>query len=73
MKIVILITVIESSAVMLAMLYFYCRRSQSGKRALLSRRLDVSITEQAQAKVVLPPGDYSQRSLPNQSGHSHDI
>ena len=73
MKIVILITVIESSAVMLAMLYFYYRRSQSGKRALVSRRLDVSITEQAQAKVVLPPGDYSQPSLPNQSGHSHDI
>ena len=73
MKIVILITVIESSAVMLAILYFYYRRSQSGKRALVSRRLDVSITEQAQAKVVLPPGDYSQRSLPNQSGHSHDI
>ena len=32
MKIVILITVIESSAVMLAILYFYYRRSQSGKR-----------------------------------------
>ena len=31
MKIVILITVIESSAVMLAILYFYYRRSQSGK------------------------------------------
>jgi hypothetical protein len=73
MKIVILITVIESSAVMLAILYFYYRRSQSGKRALVFRRTNVSITEQAQAKVVLPTGDYSQRSLPNQSGHSHDI
>ena len=73
MKIVILITVIESLAVMLAILYFYYRRSQSGKRVLVFRRTDVSITEQAQAKLVLPPGDYSQRSLRNQSGHSHDI
>jgi hypothetical protein len=32
MKIVILITVIESFAVMLAIMYFYYRRSQSGKR-----------------------------------------
>ena len=31
MKIVILITVIESLAVMLAILYFYYRRGQSGK------------------------------------------
>lgn len=38
MKIVILITVIESSAVMWAILYFYYKRSQSGKRA------DVSMT-----------------------------
>lgn len=73
MKIVILITVIESLAVMLAIMYFYYRRSQSGKRALVLRRPHVSITERAQAKLVLPPGDYSQRSLPNQSGHSHDI
>lgn len=58
MKIVILITVIESSAVMLAILYFYYRRSQSGKRALVFRRRDVSIAEQAQAKVVLGRGDY---------------
>ena len=36
MKMVILITVIESLAVMLAILYFYYRRSQSGKRALVS-------------------------------------
>ena len=57
MKIVILITVIESSVVMLAILYFYYKRTQSGKRALVFRRPDVSITEQAQAKVVLPPGD----------------
>jgi hypothetical protein len=71
MKMVILITVIESLAVMLAIMYFYYRRSQSGKRALVFRRPHVSITEQA--KLVLPPGDYSQRSLPNQSGHSHDI
>jgi hypothetical protein len=54
MKIVILITVIESSAIVLAILYFYYRRSQSRKRALVSRRPSVSITEQAQAKVVLP-------------------
>ena len=73
MKIVILITVIESLAVMLAILYFYYRRSQSGNRALVFRRPHVSVTEQAQAKLVLPPGDYSQRLLPNQSGHSHDI
>jgi hypothetical protein len=71
MKIVILITVIESLAVMLAIMYFYYRRSQSGKRALVLRRPHVSITEQA--KLVLPPSDYSQRSLPNQSCHSHDI
>jgi len=68
MKMVILITVIESLAVMLAILYFYYRRSQSGKRALVLRRLHVSITKQA--KLVLPPGD-SQRSLLNQSGQSH--
>ena len=70
MKIVILITVIESLAVMLAILYFYYRRSQSGKGALVFRRGHVSITKQA--KLVLQPGDYSQPSLPNQSGHSHD-
>jgi hypothetical protein len=71
MKIVILITVIESLAVMVAILYFYYRRSQSGKRTLVFRRPDVSIAEQA--KLGLPPGDYSQRSPPNQSGHIHDI
>lgn len=71
MKMVILITVVESLAVMLAILYFYYRRSEPGKRALVLRRPHVSITEQA--KLVLPPGDYSQRSLPNQSGHNHDI
>ena len=71
MKIVILITVIESLAVTLTILYFYYRRIQSRKRALVFRRPHVSITEQA--KLVLPPGDYSQRSLRNQSGHSHDI
>lgn len=73
MKIVILITVIESLAVTLAITYFCYRHSYSGKRALVLRRPHVSITEQAQAKLVLPPGDYSQRSLPNQSGYSHDI
>ena len=71
MKTVILITVIESLAVMLAILYFYYRRSQSGKRALVLRRRHVANTKQA--KLVLPPGDYLQRSLPNQSGHIHDI
>lgn len=70
MKIVILITVIESSAVMLAILYFYYRRSQSRKRALVFCRPSVSITEQA--KAVLSPGEYSHRSLPKQSGHSHE-
>jgi hypothetical protein len=44
MKILILITVIESLAVMLAILYFYYRRSQSGKRALVLRRSHVPIT-----------------------------
>ena len=43
MKIVILITVIESLAVTLAIMYFYYRRSQSGKRALVLRRGHVSI------------------------------
>jgi hypothetical protein len=62
MKIVILITVIESLAVMLAILYFYYRRSQSGKRALVLRRGHVSTTKHA--KLVLPPGGYSRRSLP---------
>jgi len=38
MKTVILITVIESSAVMLAILYFYYKRSESGKHALVFRR-----------------------------------
>ena len=74
MKIVILVTVIESSIVMLAIIYFYYRRSQSGKRALGLPCPHVSITEQAQAKLVLPLGDdYWQRTLSNQSGHSHDI
>ena len=68
MKIVILITVIESLAVMLAITYFHYKRSQSGKRALVLRRQHVSRTEQA--KFVLPPGDYSQRSVPNQLDHS---
>ena len=62
MEIVILITVIESLAVTLAIVYFHYRRSQSRKRALVSRRPHVSITEQTQAKLVLPPADYSQRS-----------
>lgn len=59
MKTVILITVIESLAVMLTIVYFYYRRTQSEKRALVLRRRHVSIT--TQAKLVLPPGDYSQR------------
>jgi len=71
MKIVILITVIESFAVMLAIMYFYYCRSQSGKRALVIYRPHVSSAEQA--KLVLPPGDYSQRSFSNKSGHSHEI
>jgi preprotein translocase subunit YajC len=58
MKTVILITVIESFAVMLAIMYFYYRRSQE-KRASVVRRRHVSIIEQAE--LVLPPGDYSQR------------
>jgi hypothetical protein len=61
MKIVILITVIESLAVTLAIMYFYYRRSQSGERALVLRRPHVSITEQT--KHVLSPDDYSRRSL----------
>ena len=69
-KIFILITVIDSLAVMLAILYICYRRIQSGKRALVFRRPDVSIPEPA--KLVLPPGDYSQR-LRNQAGRSHDI
>ena len=38
MKIVILITVIESFAVMSVAIYFHYRRSQSRKRVLVSRR-----------------------------------
>ena len=61
MKMVILITVIESLVVTLAIMYFYYRGSLSKKLALVLRRRHVSITKQA--KFVLP----------NQSGHSHDI
>jgi len=71
MKMIILITVIESLAVMLVIMYFYYRRSQSRKRPLVFRRRHVSITKQA--KLLFPPGDYSHRSFPNQPGHSHDI
>jgi hypothetical protein len=71
MKIVILITVIESSVVMLAILYFYYRRSESTKRALVFRRPSGSISEQAQAKVVLPSATTRiRRSLINRvTGH----
>ena len=61
MKMVILITVIESLVVTLAIMYFYYSGSQSRKRALVLRRAHVSITKQA--KFVLP----------NQPGRSHDI
>ena len=71
MKMVILITVIESFAVTLAIMYFYYRRIQSGQRALILRRGHVAIAKQAE--LVLPHGDYSQRSLANQSSHSHDL
>jgi hypothetical protein len=71
MKIVILITVIESLVVMLAIMYIYYKRSQSAKRALVLRRPHPSITEQA--KFALPPGGYAKLSLPNKSGHNHDI
>ena len=54
MKIVILITVIESSALMLAIMYFYYRRSQSGKRSLVVHRLSVPNSDQTQAKFVRP-------------------
>ena len=53
MKTVILITVIESLVVMLAITYFYYRRSQSEKRALLLRGPHVSIAERAKAKLAL--------------------
>lgn len=43
MKIVILITVIESLAVMLAIAYFYYRRGQSQKHALVLHRAGVKI------------------------------
>ena len=45
MKIVILITVIESLAVMSAVIYFHYRRSQSRRRVLVPRRRHESITE----------------------------
>ena len=70
MKTVILITVIESLVIMLAILYFYYRRSESGKRVLVPRRRHVSNTKQA--KLVLPPGDYSQRSLLHRYEHESD-
>ena len=48
MKLIILFTVIESLFVMLAIVFFYYRHSQLGKRALVLRRPpQVSITEQA--------------------------
>jgi hypothetical protein len=71
MKTVILFTVIESLALMLATMYLYYRRSQPRKRALVLRPKDVFITEPA--KLVLSPGYYSQRSSPNQSAHTHDM
>ena len=45
MKIVILITMIESLAVTSVIMYFHYRRSQSRKRVLVSRRRHESITE----------------------------
>jgi hypothetical protein len=62
MKIVILITVIESLAVMLAIVYFYYRRSQLGKRALSSPSPARAYYAQAQTKLVLAPSNYSQWS-----------
>ena len=51
MKLVILITVIESSAVMLAILYFYYRRNQSGNRALVLRHRDVTNGNNKRGKI----------------------
>lgn len=45
MKTVILVTVIESLAITLAILYIYYRRSESGKRALVFRRRSQFIDE----------------------------
>ena len=42
------------------------------KDALVFRRPHVSITEQTQAKLVLSPGDYSQRSLLHRYEHELD-
>ena len=52
MKIVILVTVIESLAVMLAITYFYYRRSQSEKRALVTRRTTLSRRTNGEAKTL---------------------
>jgi len=49
MKIVILVTVIESLALMSAIMFFHYRRSQSRKRALDLRRRYVTITEPQKA------------------------
>ena len=49
MKIVILITVIESLAVMTAIMYFHYTRRQSRKRALVPGRRHVSTTKQQKA------------------------
>jgi len=45
MKIVILITVIESLAITSVIIYFHYRRSQSRERVLVPRRRHASITK----------------------------
>ena len=49
MKLIILITVIESLALMSAILYFHYGRSQSRKRSLVPGHLHPSITKQQKA------------------------
>ena len=50
MKLIILITVIESLALMSAIVYFHYGRSQSQKRSLVPGRRHVSITKQQKAE-----------------------
>src|SRR5687768_2928651 len=65
MKIVILITVVESLAVMLAIVYFYYRRSESGECALVLRRAHVSITEHSKLVYYRLATTRNDRSLIN--------
>jgi hypothetical protein len=67
MKIVILITVIESSAVMLAILYFYYRRSQSGKRAFSTSKLKTKCAALSFREQTVKARALNQKSRPDKA------